>query len=90
MFVFFNYTGAQPHLVDATISFGDGLTVSWEGQVLGLMKMDDVKVTGDVGATLDVQTTFEVADVNYLTEFTKVGVYLFDMPCELTLSPRFC
>lgn len=57
---------------DATISFGDGLTVSWEGQVLGLMKMDDVKVTGDVGATLDVQTTFEVADVNYLTEFTKV------------------
>lgn len=54
------------------------------------MKMDDVKVTGDVGATLDVQTTFEVADVNYLTEFTKVGVYLFDMPCELTLSPRFC
>ncbi|KAL4074292.1 hypothetical protein J3A83DRAFT_4234939 [Scleroderma citrinum] len=57
---------------DATISFGDGLTVSWGGQILGLMKMDDVKVTGDVGATLDVQTTFEVADVSYLTEFTKV------------------
>lgn len=89
MYIFFNYTGAQSHLVDATISFGDGLTVSWKGQVLGLMKMDDVKVAGDVGATLDVQTTFEVADVNYLTEFTKVGVCLLDVPCELMRSRRF-
>ena len=50
------------------------------------MKMDDVKVTGDIGATLDAQTTFQVADVNYLTEFTKVGVCVFclsrgSIPC---------
>lgn len=36
------------------------------------MHMDDVNVVGDVGATLNVQTTFEVADVNVLTSFTKV------------------
>ena len=36
------------------------------------MHMDDVNVVGDVGATLDVQTTFEVADVDVLTSFTKV------------------
>jgi hypothetical protein len=36
------------------------------------MQMSDVNVVGDVGATLDVQTTFEVADVDYLTSFTKV------------------
>ncbi|KAF8840051.1 hypothetical protein BDN67DRAFT_1054007 [Paxillus ammoniavirescens] len=57
---------------DATISFGNGLTVSWNGQLLGTMQMSDVNVVGDVGATLDVQTTFEVADVDYLTSFTKV------------------
>ncbi|KAF9222628.1 hypothetical protein BS17DRAFT_802839 [Gyrodon lividus] len=63
-------TNAGPF--DATISFGNGLTVSWEGQLLGTMKMGDVNIVGDVGATLDVQTTFEVADVDYLTNFTKV------------------
>lgn len=58
--------------VDATISFGNGLAVSWNGQALGTMHMDDVNVVADVGATLDVQTTFEVADVNMLARFTKV------------------
>lgn len=58
--------------VDATISFGNGLSVAWNGRVLGTMRMDDVNVVGDVGATLNVQTTFEVADVNVLTSFTKV------------------
>ncbi|KAF9245017.1 hypothetical protein BU15DRAFT_85819 [Melanogaster broomeanus] len=63
-------TNAGPF--DATISFGNGLTVSWNGQLLGTMKMADVDLVGDVGATLDVQTTFEVADVNYLANFTTV------------------
>ncbi|KAF8557967.1 hypothetical protein OG21DRAFT_1504634 [Imleria badia] len=63
-------TNAGPF--DATISFGNGLAVSWNGQALGTMHMDDVNVVGDVGATLNVQTTFEVADVNVLTSFTKV------------------
>lgn len=34
--------------------------------------MNDVDVVGGVGATLSVQTTFEVADVDVLTSFTKV------------------
>ncbi|KAH7926942.1 hypothetical protein BV22DRAFT_1007914 [Leucogyrophana mollusca] len=63
-------TNAGPF--DATISFGNGLTVSWNGQPLGTMKMADVNVVGDVGATLDTQATFEVADVGHLTDFTKV------------------
>jgi hypothetical protein len=58
--------------VDATISFGNGLAVSWNGQALGTMHIDDVSVVGDIGATLNVQTTFEVADVNVLASFTKV------------------
>lgn len=58
--------------VDATISFGDGLAVAWNGQALGTMHMDDVNVVGDVGATLSVQTTFEVVDVDVLASFTKV------------------
>lgn len=34
--------------------------------------MGDISIIGDVGATLEVQTTFEVADVNHLGAFTKV------------------
>ena len=36
------------------------------------MKMPDVSLTGDVGASLDLEAEFSVADVDYLTEFTKV------------------
>jgi len=59
--------------VDATIAFPSGLTVSWGGQPLGNIKMDSVKVVGDVGATIDVESSFEVADISHLTEFTKVS-----------------
>ncbi|KAG1896026.1 uncharacterized protein F5891DRAFT_1165745 [Suillus fuscotomentosus] len=63
-------TNAGPF--DATITFNNGLTVSWGGQLIGMMKMDPVNVVGDVGATLDMQTTFEVANTAYLANFTKV------------------
>ncbi|KAG1785555.1 uncharacterized protein HD556DRAFT_110398 [Suillus plorans] len=63
-------TNAGPF--DATITFNNGLTVSWGGQPIGVMKMDPVNVVGDVGATLNVQTTFEVANADYLANFTKV------------------
>ncbi|KAF8135624.1 hypothetical protein EV363DRAFT_1429344 [Boletus edulis] len=63
-------TNAGPF--DAIISFGNGLAVSWNGQALGSMHLDDVNVVGDIGATLSVQTTFDVADVNVLAAFTKV------------------
>jgi len=62
--------------VDATITFNDGLIVSWGGQPIGVMRLDPVSIVGDVGATLNVQTTFEVANTDYLANFTKVGQYV--------------
>ncbi|KAG1762129.1 hypothetical protein EDD22DRAFT_1029175 [Suillus occidentalis] len=63
-------TNAGPF--DAIIMFNDGLTISWGGQPIGVMKMDPVNVIGDVRATLNVQSTFEVANADYLANFTKV------------------
>lgn len=37
--------------------------------------MDDVKVAGDVGGTIDVESTFAVGDIAHLTEFTKVTYF---------------
>ncbi|KII92866.1 hypothetical protein PLICRDRAFT_102438 [Plicaturopsis crispa FD-325 SS-3] len=62
-------TNAGPF--DATIHFGSGLTVAWSGKPLGTIKMSDVKLSADVGATLDLESAFEVADVDHLTDFTK-------------------
>lgn len=61
---------AHAVLVDATIAFGSGLTAAWSGVLLGSLKMSDVKVIPDVGAVIDTQSTFEVADVGNLTDFT--------------------
>ncbi|KAG6857277.1 hypothetical protein H0H87_007110 [Tephrocybe sp. NHM501043] len=57
---------------DAVISFPSGLIIDWASQTLGKIKMADVQVTGDVGAPIDATSSFEVADVAHLTEFTKV------------------
>ncbi|KAF8070285.1 hypothetical protein FPV67DRAFT_1755106 [Lyophyllum atratum] len=56
---------------DAVISFPSGLTVNWGGKTLGRIKMDDVKVIGDVGGAIDAASSFQVADVAHLTDFTK-------------------
>ncbi|KAI0660249.1 hypothetical protein C8Q70DRAFT_914138 [Cubamyces menziesii] len=57
---------------DAKISFPAGLTIEWGGAPLGSIKMPDVDVVADVGASFEVEATFEVADVDHLTNFTKV------------------
>jgi hypothetical protein len=76
--------------VDATIAFGSGLTVSWSGKPIGNIKLADVKLTGDVGAAMDIESTFEVADVAHLTEFTKVAsIYGFSFFSILTGSTFF-
>ncbi|KAL0580357.1 hypothetical protein V5O48_000210 [Marasmius crinis-equi] len=62
-------TGTGPF--DATIKFPAGLTVSWQGKPLGSIKMNDVQVAGDVGAQLDLESDFSVADVGHITDFTK-------------------
>ncbi|PPQ89568.1 hypothetical protein CVT25_012240 [Psilocybe cyanescens] len=56
---------------DAVISFPSGLTISWEGKPIGQVAMSDITITGDVGGTIDAETTFNVLDVNHLTDFTK-------------------
>ncbi|KAI8977823.1 hypothetical protein BD414DRAFT_466746 [Trametes punicea] len=57
---------------DAKISFPQGLTIEWSGAPLGSIKMPDVNIAADVGASFEVDATFEVADVDHLTNFTKV------------------
>ncbi|KXN90203.1 hypothetical protein AN958_04693 [Leucoagaricus sp. SymC.cos] len=57
---------------DAKISFPSGLNVAWQGTTFGNIKMDGVQVTGDIGATLDTDSTFSVVNLDALTAFTKV------------------
>ncbi|KAF9484472.1 hypothetical protein BDN70DRAFT_122528 [Pholiota conissans] len=56
---------------DATISFPSGLTISWQGNPIGQVSIGDINIKGDIGGTIDAETIFQVADVNYLTDFTK-------------------
>jgi len=63
-------TNAGP--VDAEISFETGLTISWSDRPLGNIAMPDIKIIGRIGAHFDVEANFEIADVDHLTEFTKV------------------
>ncbi|CAL1708136.1 unnamed protein product [Somion occarium] len=56
---------------DATISFSEGATVAWSGQPIGSIRMEDIDLTGDVGAQFIVDSQFQVADVGHITEFTK-------------------
>jgi hypothetical protein len=58
--------------VDAKISFPSGLNVAWQDKIFGELHMNTVSVTGDVGATLNDDATFDVVNVEALTEFTKV------------------
>lgn len=57
---------------DAEISFNGGLSISFNNQVLGTLQMPNIQVVGDVGAQLNVSATFNVADVDRLTNFTRV------------------
>lgn len=68
----YSFAALTPILVDANIAFPSGLTVTWAGKPIGNIKIDDVKVFADVGAVIDIESQFEVADVAHLTEFTKV------------------
>lgn len=58
---------------DAVIKFTNGLAIKWNGKTLGTMQMPDVQLAGDVGATLNVEGNFQVADVNTLEAFSEVS-----------------
>ena len=64
-------------LVDATIKFPTGLTVAWQGKPIGNIKMNDIQVAGDVGAQLNMESEFTVADINHITAFTRVCCFIF-------------
>lgn len=64
-------------VVDATISFPQGLIINWQGKPIGHVSMGDIHVVGDVGASIDTESQFQVADVAHLTEFTKVLLCFF-------------
>ncbi|BGP22157.1 pre-rRNA processing protein [Rhodotorula toruloides] len=55
---------------DAVIAFAEGLTVAWNGQPLGQIAMPNVSLVADVGADLNLEAAFNVADVGHLTDFT--------------------
>ncbi len=38
--------------------------------------MDNITVTGDVGADFNMRSQFTVTDVDHLTDFTKVCCYI--------------
>lgn len=59
-------------IVDAKISFPSGLTIEWNGAPIGSINMPDIDIASDVGATFEIDANFEVADVDHLTNFTKV------------------
>ncbi|KAK0485666.1 hypothetical protein IW261DRAFT_1451420 [Armillaria novae-zelandiae] len=65
-------TNAGPF--DAVIAFTSGLSVSWNGRPLGSIEMDNITVTGDLGADFNVRSQFTVTDVDHLTDFTKALV----------------
>lgn len=56
---------------DATISFPQGLTIYWQGQVLVSTSFPDVALAGDTGAAINVQVDAQIPDVGYLEQFTE-------------------
>ena len=60
---------------DATISFPDGLQVSWNNKVLGQIKMPDIKLEADEGAQLNLSADFAVADAVSYTHLTLPTIY---------------
>jgi hypothetical protein len=54
-----------------TISFPEGLNISWGGSLLGTISMSDVYVFDGAAVRINNTSTFRVADVNHLTNFTK-------------------
>ena len=75
-------------IVNAKIDFPAGLDVEWQGNTFGNIKMDAVQVTGDVGATLDIDSTFKVINPGTLTEFTKVCILVFFNVDLFPILPR--
>ncbi|KAL8280236.1 hypothetical protein RQP46_007350 [Phenoliferia psychrophenolica] len=62
---------------NAEVSFTQGLTVGWNGSPLGQIAMPNVTLHADVGADLDLEAAFTVADLAHVTDFAS---YLLTEP----------
>ncbi|KAJ7594702.1 hypothetical protein C8J56DRAFT_446479 [Mycena floridula] len=76
---------------DALIAFPSGLSIAWNGKKLGALKMPAVNVVGDVGAAIENDSTFQIADTATITDFTKAMLtqesFVWDISAEgLTVS----
>lgn len=56
---------------DGLVHFPQGMRVNYQGRLLGHIPFPDITLVGDVGATINVTTTFSVANVSFMEEFTK-------------------
>lgn len=63
-------TNAGPF--DATVSFPQGLSIYWNGQLLVQTAFPNIVLKGDAGAAINVKVEARVPDVGYLTTFTRV------------------
>jgi Protein of unknown function (DUF3712) len=69
---------------DVDISFPEGLKISWNGSPFGTFNMCDIYVVGNGSTKFDKTGTFQVADVNCLTDFMKT---LLTSECiEMTIT----
>ncbi|KAI9321449.1 hypothetical protein BX666DRAFT_2129623 [Dichotomocladium elegans] len=53
----------------AQISFPTGLTIAWEGRVLGSVNMETINTQPNVGASFNVKGTFTVTDQGAMGDF---------------------
>lgn len=59
---------------DAVVSFPSGLSIYWQGQLLVQTAFPNITLTGDLGASLNVQIEGQIPDVDYFTTFLKSAI----------------
>ncbi|CEH17102.1 Protein of unknown function DUF3712 [Ceraceosorus bombacis] len=65
-------TNAGPF--DGTVSFPEGLTIYWEGRPLTSTAFPNITLTGDLGASLNIELEGQIPDVGYFTDFLKMAI----------------
>lgn len=77
-------TGTGP--MAAEISFPTGVSVSWNGRLLGQMAMPTISAIADVGATINLNATFTVGDASAMADFSTALLEDASFDWEITAS----
>ncbi|RUS16102.1 hypothetical protein BC937DRAFT_91614, partial [Endogone sp. FLAS-F59071] len=77
-------TGTGP--MAAEIAFPTGVTVSWNGRMLGQLAMPTIFAAADVGATIDLNATFTVADTGAMADFSTAMLNEASFEWDITAS----